>query len=117
MAAIRPRVGDGRYELRTRLDNGHFGVVWDAWDLDEDVRVAVKLLGPRVAPDRVLQEARLHRRLSEHRRILRMRNVIVSAAPVPIVVMDFVEDGSIQKFIERRRPTVLDVPPTDVVNG
>lgn len=101
-------IGDGRYELCRRLGSGAFGTAFEAWDLDEDQRVAVKLLDPDVRPDDVLREARLHRRLSEHPRIVSMRNVLVGARPSPFVVLDFVPAGSIDSVLAARRPTVVE---------
>lgn len=108
MAAAGVRIGDGRYELRRRLGSGAFGTAWEAWDRHLDKRVAVKLLAPGVHPDDVLREARLHNRLSEHPRIVSMHNVLLAATPSPFVVLDFVEDGSLDRLLARRRPTVVE---------
>lgn len=108
MASAGTRIGDGRYELRRRLGSGAFGTAWEAWDLDEDAQVVVKLLKPGVRPDEVLREARLHRRLSKHDRVVSMRNVLVSATPSPFVVLDYVPGGSIDAVLKARRPTVVE---------
>jgi eukaryotic-like serine/threonine-protein kinase len=99
-------VGDDRYELKTRLGSGAFGAVWEADDLNESAVVAVKLLGANVIPDKVLREASLHRRLSEHPRVVSMRNVLTGASPSPLVVLDYVAGSSLDAILAARRPTV-----------
>lgn len=108
MSAVDNTIGDGRWTLRRRLGSGAFGTAWEAHDRDEDRTVVVKLLDPRVKPDDVLREARLHARLSEHPRIVRMRNVLVSARPSPFVVLDHVAAGSLDAVLSSRRPTVVE---------
>jgi serine/threonine protein kinase len=108
VATAPPSVGSGRYRLRRRLGRGAFGAVYDGWDLAEDTRVAVKLLAPWVSVDAVLREARLHRRLSRHPRIVGMRNVVIAADPSPFVVMEYVPGGSLQALVEQRRPTIVE---------
>src|SRR4051794_24213905 len=103
MAAVGTRVGDGRWELRRPLGSGAFGAAYEAWDVDEEAAVAVKLLGAGVRPDDVLREARLPRRLSEHPRVVTMRNVLVSATPSPFVVLDYVPGGSVDGVLANRR--------------
>ncbi len=100
--------GGTRYELQARLGSGAFGSVWRALDHDEDAVVAVKLLKPTTTPDRVLREARLQRRLSEHPRIVPMRNVEVGANPSSFVVLELIPGGSVQAILDVRRPTVLE---------
>src|SRR4051794_6444578 len=88
-------VGGGRYRLRRRLGNGYFGDVYLGEDLDEGGRVAVKLLKPNVTLDEALLEARLQRRLSEHPRIVSLRNVDVRTGGGPIVVTEYWPGGSV----------------------
>jgi serine/threonine protein kinase len=101
-------IGGARYELRVPLGTGLFGTVWRALDHDEQAMVAVKLLNPTTTPDRVLREARLHRRLSAHPRIVSMRNVDIAASPAPFVVLELIDGGSVQDVLARGRPTVLE---------
>jgi serine/threonine protein kinase len=108
VAAGGSTIGDGRWTLRRRLGRGAFGTAWEAHDLDEDITVAVKLLKPTVRPSDVLREARLHRRLSEHPRIVTMRNVLVAATPSPFVVLDYMPSGSLDAVLAVRRPTVVE---------
>jgi serine/threonine protein kinase len=87
---------------------GSFGTAWEAFDHDEQAVVAVKLLSPATIPDDVLREARLQRRLSEHPRIVSMRNVEVGANPSSFVVMDLVPGGSVDGVLKVRRPTIVE---------
>lgn len=88
-------VGNGRYRLESYLGHGSFGTVWQARDLDEDDVVAVKLFNEEVEPDRVLIEARLHRRLSAHPRIVSIRNVDARSGQAIVLAMDLMSGGSI----------------------
>jgi serine/threonine protein kinase len=101
-------VGGARYELQAPLGRGSFGTAWRAIDRDEDAIAAVKLLKPTTMPDDVLREARLHRRLSEHPRIVAMRNVDLGANPSSFVVLELIQGGSLKDVLDQRRPTVLE---------
>jgi serine/threonine-protein kinase len=95
-----------RYRLRRLLGSGNFGDAWEAHDQDEDDQVAVKLLDPRTRPDDVLREASLQRRLSEHARIVALRNVDLGANPSSFVVTELIRGGSLKDVLDVRRPTV-----------
>lgn len=95
-----------RYKLRRLLGSGNFGDAWEAHDQDEDDAVAVKLLDPGTRPDDVLREAALQRRLSEHPRIVSLRNVDLGANPASFVVSELVRGGSLNEVLDARRPTV-----------
>jgi hypothetical protein len=101
------QTGD-RYELLRPLGQGSFGDAWAAHDRDEDTVVAVKLLDPHTDPDDVLREAKLHRRLSEHPRVVSMRNVELGANPSSFVVSELIAGGSLDRVLSARRPTVVE---------
>ena len=92
-------VGGGRYELLEKLGKGEFGVVHRGIDLDEGVDVAVKLFKAGVKIESALAEAQLQRRLSDHPRVVGLRNVDVRTGPGPIVVTVYMPAGSVQKRI------------------
>jgi serine/threonine protein kinase len=92
-------VGAGRYRLTKKLGEGEFGEVHLADDLDEGGLVAVKLFKPGVKLDAALQEGRLQRRLSEHPRIVGLRNLDVRSGAGPIVVSEYMEHGSVAQAI------------------
>jgi serine/threonine protein kinase len=92
-------VGAGRYELLEQLGEGEFGVVYRGLDLDEGCNVAVKLFKEGVKLESALTEAQLQRRLSEHPRIVSLRNVDVRTSAGPIVVTEYMPGGSVDKRI------------------
>lgn len=98
-----------RYKLLECLGSGCFGDAWKAHDQDEDDVVVVKLLDPGTKPDDVLREARLHRRLSSHPRVVGMRNVELGGAPSSFVVLDLREQGSLEARLARGLPTVREI--------
>jgi len=64
------RVFENRYEVRSKLGAGGMGTVYRGWQLSVDREVAIKVIDPRLASDRVtvkrfLREARLASRLSQ----------------------------------------------------
>jgi serine/threonine protein kinase len=87
-------IGSGRYELRRHLGGGYFGNVFEGWDFDQDMQVAIKLFGATTTPDAVILEARVQTRLSDHRNVVAIRNV-VAEPPRPFTVMDFCRHGSV----------------------
>jgi serine/threonine protein kinase len=88
-------VGGGRYAIERRIGSGHFGEVHLAEDLDEGGPVAVKLFKPEVALEEALMEGRLQRRLSDHSRVVSLRNVDVRTSAGPIIVTEYRRHGSI----------------------
>ena len=64
------RVFDGRYEVRATLGQGGMGTVYRGWQISVDREVAIKVIHPKLASDRVavkrfLREVRLASRLSQ----------------------------------------------------
>lgn len=102
-------VGSGRYRLDEYVGHGSFGTVWKARDLDEDDVVAVKLFRDDVLPDRVLLEARLHRKLSGNPRIVSLRNVDVRSDQAPVIAMDFMQAGSVADAVALATPDLVAV--------
>lgn len=94
-------VGDGRYRCEEYLGHGSFGQVYRAVDLDEDDVVAIKLFHSFVEPDAALIEARHQRKLTGHRRILRLRNLDTRAALGPVLAMDYMPGGSVEDLLAR----------------
>jgi eukaryotic-like serine/threonine-protein kinase len=88
-------VGGGRYELKRKLGSGGFGNVYYGLDLDEGGEVAVKLFKSTVTLDQALLEAQLQRRLSEHPRVVSLRNVDARTSTGPIVVTEYRPAGSV----------------------
>jgi serine/threonine-protein kinase len=68
--ALLGRVFDGRFEVRTALGQGGMGTVYRGWQLTVDREIAIKVIHPKLASDRVavkrfLREARLSSRLNQ----------------------------------------------------
>ena len=97
---------DNRYELVSKLGAGGFGEAWQAHDLLLEQVVAVKLFKPHVPLDRVLQEARIHTKLSEHHHVVDILNISVS--PVRYIVTRLMPDGSVEDRIRAGGINVLE---------
>jgi serine/threonine protein kinase len=92
-------VGSGRYELEKFLGRGHFGTVWRARDVDENDTVAVKVFraDARIDPT---EEARIQRKLTGDARIVGLRNFDARSGTRPIIAMEYVAGGSVEKKLE-----------------
>jgi serine/threonine protein kinase len=110
---MRPRqqitLDDGRYEIGPGdfVGEGHFGEVYRAQDTHQNVQVAVKLFQADVEFDQVLLEAQMQTQLSEHARVVSIRNVIVEP-PRPFVVMDYFPSGSVHQRLEAGNVTPVE---------
>jgi serine/threonine-protein kinase len=67
--ALLGRVFDGRYEIKAALGQGGMGTVYRGWQLSVDREVAIKVIHPKLASDRIavkrfLREVRLASRLN-----------------------------------------------------
>lgn len=96
-----------RYRLAGHLGNGSFGEVWCGRDVQQDVEVAVKLVGPHVTLDEVLLETQLLTRLREHDRVVTIRNVSIEP-PVPFIVMDYLPRGSVEARLEADQVSLVE---------
>ena len=78
-SAMLPLVIQDRFEIRSRLGSGSFGVVYDAFDRQRDRAVALKVL-ERISPDSVARFKREFRFLAElrHRNLASMYELIAS---------------------------------------
>ena len=103
-------VGAGRYEIVRPLGHGHFGEVYLATDLDEGGDVAVKLFKPGIKLDDALLEAQLQRRLSDHPRVVSLRNIDARTSAGPIVVTEYRPRGSVADAVG-----ALPAPLTDAL--
>lgn len=105
-----PAVLSGRYRIEWELGTGGMGSVYRAWDTIEDRPVAIKLLSPELAQNKVVvgrfaREAEILRGL-EHPFIVRLFDFRLDG-PRPYLVMELVEGGSLYDWIATRGP----VPP------
>src|SRR4051794_5759945 len=88
-------VGGGRYAVDRKLGEGHFGEVQLADDLDEGGKVAVKVFKKNFTLEEALLEGQLQRRLSDHARVVSLRNVDVRTGAGPIIVTEYRPAGSV----------------------
>ncbi|SDD99843.1 serine/threonine-protein kinase [Auraticoccus monumenti] len=96
----------GRYGLTRRLGAGSFATVWQGRDEELDVDVAVKVLADNWSANddvrgRFLAEARLMRRIRDHR-IVRVYDIGTLPDGRPYFVMDLATGGSLEDLRRRR---------------
>jgi serine/threonine-protein kinase len=109
-----PTVGDGRWVPLTVLGEGGQCQVLAAWDTRLRMGRALKILLPEHACKskrraRFLQEARAQQRL-EHPHIVKVHEIF-DEGPLPWLVMDLVEGGSLQDWVDVHGP----MPPAMAV--
>ncbi|QDV24218.1 serine/threonine-protein kinase [Aureliella helgolandensis] len=101
----------GRYQLRSRLGVGGFGVVYLGHDTELDRHVAIKLLHAQARPIEVqhnfaLQEARRLAQL-RHPGIVAVHDVGVHQGQL-FIVSDYIEGSDLGQWLGVRRPTWSD---------
>ena len=100
----------GKYELQKQLGRGSAGEVWKGYDLQLRREVAVKLIHPDLQSDpnfmtRFVQEGEAVTAL-RHTNIVQIREASVSRpagsnAPVPYLIMDYVEGQTLADYIDQ----------------
>ncbi|MEO8954326.1 MAG: tetratricopeptide repeat protein [Ktedonobacteraceae bacterium] len=93
----------GEYRLLSLIGHGAFGSVYQAEHLvfDDDI-VAIKLLRSVITSNeerqRFFQEARVHKKLSTHPRILPIRSAGIQDG-IPYMIMEYAPGGSLQDLL------------------
>ncbi len=107
MREIRRKIG--KYEIRSVLDHGTTGIVFEGFDSEIERRVAIKILHPHLLKGR-LGAALLERFKREATSAARcMHPNIVAMLDYgqhngrPFIVMEFVDGISVEKFMQRRQ--------------
>jgi eukaryotic-like serine/threonine-protein kinase len=95
----------GRYRLVRRIGAGSFATVWLGHDDDLDVPVAVKVLADNWASNadvrnRFLAEARIMRRIHDHR-LVQVYDIGSLDDGRPYFVMDYIDGGSLNDLRQR----------------
>jgi tRNA A-37 threonylcarbamoyl transferase component Bud32 len=103
---MKRKLAGERYELEDRLGHGGMATVYRARDSKLDREVAIKLLADNFAGDdevrmRFSREARLAARL-DHPNVVQVFDV-GEDEDRPFIVMEYVEGGTLQDRLERRR--------------
>lgn len=108
-----PKTGDllGRYRIEREIGRGGMGIVFEAEDVSLHRPVALKVLAPQWAADRLARQ----RFLSEARAAAAISSpYVVTVYAVeelegwPILVMEFVRGRSLQELLDEKGPLPLD---------
>jgi serine/threonine protein kinase len=101
-----PKAGDvigGRYELISHADSGGMGAVYEAWDAQRRMKVAIKFIqGSWPDRDEALNRFRREARALisvYHKNILRVLDF--GEAPMPYLVTEWLAGETLASFIER----------------
>lgn len=101
-----PRIIAGKYRLERPLGEGGMGTIWQAFNLQLELAVAVKLMHPGLRSvelvERFRSEARMAARLV-HPSIVRVFDVGESEAGEPFIVMELLKGESLAQVLERGR--------------
>lgn len=99
----------GRYRLDARLGSGTFATVWQGYDPELHVPVAVKVLAEHwrdnlEVRERFLTEARLLRKVRDQR-IVRVHDIGTTGNDQPYFVMDHADAGTVAELIKQESLT------------
>lgn len=100
----------GRYRLDARLGSGSFATVWQGYDPELHVSVAIKVLAEHwrdnlEVRERFLTEARLLRKVRDQR-IVRVHDIGTTGNDQPYFVMDHADAGTVAELITQESLTV-----------
>ncbi|MGO1973769.1 MAG: serine/threonine-protein kinase [Propionibacteriaceae bacterium] len=95
----------GRYRLDARLGSGSFATVWQGYDPELHVPVAIKVLAEHwrenlEVRERFLTEARLLRKVRDQR-IVRVHDIGTTGNDQPYFVMDHADAGTVADLIKQ----------------
>ena len=102
------RVFDNRYEIRAALGSGGMGTVYRGWQRSVDREVAIKVIHPKLASDRVaakrfLREARLSSRLNQAN-IVNVYDFGQSEDGILYIVMEMLRGHTLSQELENPLP-------------
>ena len=105
------RVFDGRYEVRMALGQGGMGTVYRGWQLSVDREVAIKVIHPKLATDRIaakrfLREARLSSRLSQPS-VVNVYDFGQTDDGILYIVMELLRGHTLARELDAGRPLPL----------
>ncbi len=109
--ALLGRVFDGRFEVRTSLGQGGMGTVYRGWQLTVDREIAIKVIHPKLASDRVavkrfLREARLSSRLNQPN-IVNVYDFGQTEDGILYIAMELLRGHTLGRELEAMRPLPL----------
>jgi serine/threonine protein kinase len=105
-------IGRGRFRLVRFLAQGGMGIVWEAYDLKLDERVAVKTVPVELrsnlpAFDHLRREIVRNRALS-HPNIVRIHDLYEEEGEEPFIVMEFVDGRGLDEWLQDQDDGVFD---------
>ena len=109
--ALLGRVFDNRFEVRMALGQGGMGTVYRGWQLTVDREIAIKVIHPKLASDRVavkrfLREARLSSRLNQPN-IINVYDFGQTEDGVLYIAMELLRGHTLAREVEAMRPLPL----------
>lgn len=102
-----PKIGG--YVLTEPLGEGAYGQVWRAWQMRTKKEVAVKIFMRRSGLDWIFLQREVERltRLDRHPFIVTLLDISLGEEP-PFYVMDLIEGGSLQQYVNPQSPLSSD---------
>ncbi|MBA3393704.1 MAG: serine/threonine protein kinase, partial [Deltaproteobacteria bacterium] len=109
--ALLGRVFDGRFEVRTALGQGGMGTVYRGWQITVDREIAIKVIHPKLASDRVavkrfLREARLSSRLNQPN-IVNVYDFGQTEDGILFIAMELLRGHTLGRELDGMRPLPL----------
>jgi len=109
--ALLGRVFDGRFEVRMALGQGGMGTVYRGWQLTVDREIAIKVIHPKLATDRVavkrfLREARLSSRLNQPN-IVNVYDFGQTDDGILFIAMELLRGHTLARELEAMKPLPL----------
>ena len=109
--ALLGRVFDGRFEVRTALGQGGMGTVYRGWQITVDREIAIKVIHPKLASDRIavkrfLREARLSSRLNQPN-IVNVYDFGQTEDGILFIAMELLRGHTLGRELESMRPMAL----------
>jgi serine/threonine protein kinase len=106
--ALLGRVFDGRFEVRTSLGQGGMGTVYRGWQITVDREIAIKVIHPKLASDRIavkrfLREARLSSRLNQPN-IVNVYDFGQTEDGILYIAMELLRGHTLGRELESMRP-------------
>jgi len=84
------------YELISRIGSGRYGEVFEAFNVTNNMRVAIKVLKP-VRPDKVMREMQILKSLSNGPNIIPLKDFIINNG-VPSLVFPFISNDTLRNL-------------------
>jgi serine/threonine-protein kinase len=103
---------DGKYRIERVVAEGGMGIVYEAFELAQKTRVAIKVMGAAASADegaveRFRREARAAMRIrSDH--VAKVFNIATASDGCLYIVMEFLDGGTLAERFEAKQPFAVD---------